>query len=299
MKGSAWFAETSGEETQVLFRYRRILYSGQSEYQKIEIVDTIEYGRTLFLDGVVNSSEADEYVYHEALVHPALLTHPSPEKVCVIGGAEGATVREVLRHPSVRRVVMVDIDAELVELCRELLPDMNGGAFDDPRLEMVYGDGRAYLAGTDERFDAILVDLSDPVPGSPAVLLFTREFYQLVHDRLTDEGAACVQGESLHPRRLEMHGRMTATLKDVFPFVRPFQYYAPSFFELLSHILTARSGDPDQIDLAGRLIERDLDLRYLTPELLDNLFVMPGYVEEAYPKFDRILTDESLLTMLF
>ncbi|MEW5724440.1 MAG: polyamine aminopropyltransferase [Thermodesulfobacteriota bacterium] len=295
MTAGPWFAESGGTDIRVSYSYRRMVYSGRSRFQRIDIVETEEFGRMLFLDGVANSAEQDEFIYHEALVHPAMLAHPQPQKICVIGGAEGATLREVLRHPGVNRVVMVDIDEQLVGLCREHLAMMSQGAFEDPRLELIFGDGRKYLEETGEAFDVIIVDLSDPIPDSPAIYLFTREYYQTISSRLSDGGTAAFQGESLQPWRLELHARMVNTLKSVFPVVVPYPYFQPCFHELHGMILTSKRFDPRELDLAGRARERNLELRYLSPEWLTGLFRMPGYVSESYRRYTDILTDDNPL----
>ena len=292
MKGQERFDENVGENLTIQYHLRGRVFSGRSEFQQIDILDTEEYGRMLFLDGVANSSERDEFIYHEALVHPALLTHPNPRTVCVIGGGEGATLREIFRHPGIDRVVMVDIDRRLVELCREYLPDFSAGAFEDPRLELIFGDGRRYLEETDETFDVILVDLSDPVPDSPAVYLFTKDFYKVIFDRLAPDGAACFQGESLQPWRCELHARMFNTLSAIFPITRPYAYTLPCFHEIHSMILTSKRYDPGETDLGTRVEERGLDLDYLSPNMLKGIFNVSGWAEKAYARYTEILTDE-------
>src|SRR6266545_2239411 len=137
----------------------RTLARAKTAFQDVEIAETRAHGLALFLDGMPQSAVSDEYVYHEALVHPALISHADPKRVLIAGGGEGATLREVLRHPGVERAVMVDIDGELVDLCREHLAEMHQGAFDDPRAEVVIGDALAYLREHEDRFDAIVVDL--------------------------------------------------------------------------------------------------------------------------------------------
>ena len=287
-----WFAENGEGNVTIEFRCRREVYRGRSRYQSIDILETEEFGRMLFLDGVAQSAERDEFIYHEAMVHPAMLTHPQPRNVCVIGGGEGATPREVFRHPGTRRVVMVDIDEELVALCREHLAGWSAGAFEDPRLELHFIDGREYLENTDEEFDVILVDLSDPIPGSPAVRLFTLEFYQAVYDHLSPQGVACFQAGSLEPWGLTLHARMFNTLSAVFPVVTSYPYYQPCFHELHSQVLASKDADPRKIDLGLRLEDRGLKLRYLSPKFLVSLFTVPAYVEEAYAENREMLTDE-------
>src|SRR5438132_5349526 len=153
-------------------------------------METAAYGKPVVLEGRSQPSEADDSIYHEALVHPGMLAcDHAPESGLVIGGGEGATLREILRYPSVRRGVMVDIDGEVVELCKKHLPEMHQGIFEDPRADVRHEDARAYLEKSSERFDFITIDLVEPLEEGPACLLFTKEFYTLVRDRLTPGGA--------------------------------------------------------------------------------------------------------------
>lgn len=273
---------------------RRVVYSGRSRFQRIDVVDTLAFGRMLFLDGIAQSAESDELIYHEVLVHPALFSLPRPRSVLVIGGAEGATIREVLRHPTVERVVMVDIDGELVEVCRKHLPQWHRGSFDDPRVEIVIGDGRRYVADARESFDAVILDLSDPEEGSPAQLLFTREFYRLVRDRLKPGGTVSVQGEGIGPGDISLHARMKNTLDSVFPRVMVCPYTLPSFHRPDAHILAAT--DPLwSLDALARRMERSgMELRYLSASFAQGMFLLPAYVTQAYEIHNDILTDNSI-----
>ena len=131
-----WYREDTVEDMVIYYRNDRIVYSGESPYQRIDTVDTRDYGRMLFLDRIAQSSAADEFLYHEMLVHPVMILHPEPKNVCVLGGSEGATIREVFKYPAVKRIVMVDIDEELVKVCKDYLSDWSGGAYQDPRLQL-------------------------------------------------------------------------------------------------------------------------------------------------------------------
>ena len=294
MSEQFWFAEDGAENVGIQFRSRQRVYGGRSRYARIDIVDTVEYGRMLFLDGIAQSAALDEFIYHESLVHPAMLTHPAPESVCIIGGAEGATIREVAKYERVRRIVMVDIDGELVEVCRRYLPEWSAGAYEDQRLELHIGDGRRHLDGTRETFDVIVVDLSDPTAGSAALSLFTREFYELVFSRLTPQGVASFQGEDLQPNRLALHARMVNTISSVFPHVLGYAYLAPSFHGFCAHILASKVIDPRAIDLGDRLESQNFSLRYLSPCFLRGLFRLPAYVQDSYDQYREIITDSSL-----
>src|SRR5262249_40147587 len=154
-----WGAEQSDGNEMYLFAIDKTYAKRTTAFQDVEIVETPSYGTMLILDGLIQSSEDDEHAYHQALVHPGLIAHPGRNEVLIIGGGEGATLREVLRHRSVERVTMVDIDAELIELCKEYLDDWHQGSFDDPRTEVVIGDGRGFLEATDRTFDAVICDI--------------------------------------------------------------------------------------------------------------------------------------------
>ena len=291
MSDPNWFSEDGAQNVIVQHRCLRRVYSGSSRFARIDIVDTVEYGRTLFLDGIAQSSEQDEFIYHESLVHPPMLLHSDPRAVCVIGGAEGATIREVSKYPQVNRIVMVDIDEELVNICRQHLASWSDGAYEDPRLELHFEDGRKYLEQTQDTFDVVLVDLNDPTEDSAAVFLFTREFYQLVYRRLSPAGVACFQGTDLQPDRLSLHARMVNTLSSVFKWVVAYPYMMPSFHEMHSFILASKKVDMRTVDLQQRLGKHDLKARYLSPSFIQGLFRVPGYVEDAYARHPEIMTD--------
>ena len=291
MNEPVWFAEDGATNLVINYRCLRTVYSGHSAYARIDIVDTEEYGRMLFLDGIAQSAEHDEFIYHEALVHPAMLLHPNPRSVCIIGGAEGATIREVAKYPDVSRIVMVDIDEELVKVCKQHLSSWNNGAYEDPRLHLHIGDGRKFLEHTEETFDVIMVDINDPTEDSPAVYLFTREFYQLVYRRLGKEGIGCFQGTDLQPNKLKLHARIYNTISSVFPRVVSYPYMLPSFHCIHSFILACKGMEPMFSDLGERLQKQRFKLEYLTPPFLQTLFHMPAYVEEAYGQNQQIITD--------
>lgn len=292
-----WFREPVDRKLTISHLCERLVYRGQSRYQRIDIVDTAMHGRMLFLDGVAQSAEHDEFIYHEMLVHPALCSHPGPRSVLVIGGAEGATLREVLRHPAIERVVMVDIDGELIDVCKRYLPAWHRGSYEDPRLHLVVGDGRAYVEQCTETFDCIIVDLSDPLEGSPAVLLFTREFYQLLKNRLTPAGAIAFQGEGTSPQDVALHARMVNTLKAVFATVLPYPYTLHSFHRPDAHILVTLDPLWSHERFVRRVASLDLPLRYFSPEIARGLFCLPAYLYQAYETHKEVLTDESYFAL--
>jgi spermidine synthase len=252
------------------------------------------------LDGRIQSSQADDFMYHELLVHPGLLAHPNPKRAMVIGGGEGATVREILRHRSITDCLMVDIDAEVVEECKKHLPEMHQGAFEDPRTRVLNEDARAYLEKTSERFDLIVVDLVEPLEEGPACLLFTKEFYGLIRDRLTDQGVMTMQAGMTKINELHFYGAVSRTLREVFPVVAPYQGFISCFGTPWGFMLASKGTDPrrqsaEEID---RLIAARLDpdeLGYWNGGAHLHSFNLPKFLSQAVERNDRVITDANPL----
>src|SRR5512136_268301 len=241
------FSDHISPDLTVLHSVKERMYSGRSKFQSVDIINTGSFGVCLVLDGKIQSSEADEFIYHEALVHPAMLTHPRPERVFIAGGGEGATLREVLAHKTVRKAVMVDIDEEVVKLCHRFLPSWHQKAFDDPRTELHFADAREYLEESSDKFDVIIIDLVDPLEQGPARLLYTREFYQIVARKLGTTGIMSVQAEPSEWRNLDNFTAIVNTLRDVFSIARPYQVHVPSFFSLWGFVVASQSLDPSEL----------------------------------------------------
>jgi len=175
------------------FKVQKTLFSGRSQFQKVDVVKTESHGVMLINDGKVMLTERDEFIYHEMIAHVPLFVHPNPRRVLVIGGGDGGTVREVLKHKQIDRVLMVEIDEMVVRACREHLPSVSC-AMDDPRLELLIDDGIKYVADTDETFDVVIVDSTDPI--GPATPLFDKPFYSGVAGVLEPDGILITQAES-------------------------------------------------------------------------------------------------------
>ena len=242
-----WFNDIGPWNEAHQFAVEKVIYSGQTRFQEVSIFESYEYGEMLALDGLVQSAEDDEYIYHESLVHPALVAHPNPASVLVIGGGEGATIREVLRHSTVQRVVMVDIDKELVELCKEHLDDWHRGSFDDPRIELIFGDGGEYVEKSREAFDCIIIDLTDSLDEGPALALYTEEFYRLVKSRLTPSGLLVVQAMELTGLDYADHVTVRRALERIFRHVSSYTAFVPSFWSTWGFVIANDSIDVAQI----------------------------------------------------
>ncbi len=298
-KSSIWFTDHLSPFEGHLYGVRNILFSTQTKYQKIDILQTDGYGRCLVLDGKMQSSEADEFIYHEALVHPAMLTHPNPKRVFIVGGGEGATIREIVRYPSVEKVVMIDIDQEVVEASRRYLPEWSQGAFDDSRVTVAYFDARRYLEENADVYDVIIIDISEPVDDGPAYLLYTKEFYEVVTKRLGPEGVITLQAGTT-AGSLPCLAAVYNTLKTVFPVVAPYLASIPSFGLPWGFILASKGPDP------GSLTKEEVDrritclpsastengvLRYYHGGLHHAQFVLPKHIREAMGTQVRIIED--------
>ena len=278
----------------------RTLVQARTPFQQVEILETASYGKCLVLDGRIQSSERDEFIYHEALVHPGLLTVEGPPRsALVIGGGEGATLREFLRYPSLRRAVMVDIDAEVVSLCRRHLPEMHQGAFDDPRTELIHEDARAYLERAREPFDLIVSDLVEPLEEGPACRLYSREFYQLVHDRLTPGGAFTMQAGMTKIGEQAFFTAIHRTLREVFPVVAAYQTFVSCFGTPWGFIVATRKVDPRRQDAAAvdRLIAERVkgELQYWDGQTHQHAFALPKHLRRALAAETRVVTDAAPL----
>ena len=299
-KSYKWFFEATTAVEGHMHAIARTIVAAQTKFQHVEIMETASYGKTLVLDGRIQSSQADEFVYHEALVQPGLLILDAPPtSALVIGGGEGATLREILRYPSIRKAVMVDIDAEVVELCKRHLPEMHQGAFDDPRTEFRAEDARGYLERTGERFDLVVVDLVEPLEEGPACLLFTREFYTLVRERLTPGGAMTMQAGMTKVGELDFFTSIHRTLRDVFPVVAGYQTFVSCFGTPWGFILASRINDP-RAQSAGEVDRLIADrvrgsLGYWDGETHEHAFRLPKFIRRAIDAQTRVVTDTNPL----
>ena len=290
----SWFLDRGSPADLIAYEKKQVIVQGETKFQEYEIFLSSLYGHVLVLDGRLQSAEKDEAVYHEAMVHPAMVAHPEPRRVLVLGGGEGATLREALRHPTVTRAVMVDIDEELVRMCEKWLPSYHQGAFNDPRAELVFADGRAWLEGQpDGSFDVALLDLPEPLEAGPALVLFTKEMYELVRRKLTSQGLMAVQSGSAG-----IHGRMMPdinwTLKAVFPQVMAYAAFIPSFMDLYGfHVAGgAEFRWPAPAEVASRLNSRGLDrFLWFGADFSASLPFLPAYLAKRLQQDGRVLTD--------
>jgi spermidine synthase len=299
LESSKWFFDEINPHLLQLHAIEGTIYSGRTKFQSIDIMKSPSFGKVLVLDGKIQSSEVDEFVYHELLVHPPMLAHPKPEKVFVAGGGEGATLREILKHPTVKKAVMVDIDADVIKVCKKYLPEYNAGAFVDKRVRVYNTDARKWLAESKEKFDVIIIDLTEPVEKGPAYLLYTREFYQIVKSKLTKDGVISVQSGCASYTELLNLKAVSHTLKSVFPIVSIYQADIPSFggpwgFCVASMTMDTAALTPVEID--KRIKARTLtDLKFYDGLTHLQMFTLPKHMRKATARGGRLITDDSPL----
>jgi spermidine synthase len=279
-----WYIEYSSDYHGYLYAIKKSLFSGETPFQRVDIVDTFTYGRLLILDGKTQSAEFDEHIYHEALVHPAMVMHHDPKTIMVMGGGEGSVLRELCRYSGVEEIVMVDIDGTVVEMCREHLPEWHRGSFEDSRVDLLHMDARQYLEETDRKFDIIVSDLTEPAEEGPSKLLFTREFYNMVKTKLKPGGILAVQSGGFSLDYLSIHAAIRNTIKFAFSTVRSYHTFIPSFDCSWGYIIACE--DDSIFNLDRKEVDRRLggiadQLRFYDGETHEGMFCIPKDIRKA------------------
>lgn len=294
---NVWYIEQVSRHEQHRHGVQRAIYEGRTRWQKVQVLQSFCYGKLLVLDDDIQSAEADERIYHEALVHPALIARPHPARsVLIMGGGEGAALREVLRHRSVERVVMVDLDDELVAICKKYLPEWAGGAFDDPRLELHAGDARSWIDVTRERFDCVIHDLPQPLGESPLRRLFTRQCFSRIGDIMETDGVLGMQACSAKMTTNGVHLAIVNTARAVFRFAHAAHVFVSSFSNDWGFCVASRQVDPaalspHEIDL--RIRDRiDGDLEVYSGAMHRALFAIPPWYARALEATTIVMDDD-------
>lgn len=269
-----WLTEQQTNHVGLTCRIKETLFTGRSSYQDIAVVDSEEFGRMLVLDGVFQTSIFDEYVYHEMIAHVPLLTHPAPRQVLVIGGGDGGTIREVVKHPAVEQAEMVEIDGLVVEVSKKYLPEISEALLrEDPKLRLQIGDGIQHMKEAQNKYDVIIVDCSDPI--GPGEGLFTPEFYQDVYKALKEDGLFVQQTESpfYHQPLLR---RLFSDIRSLFPITRTYLASIPLYPGGL-HCFTLGSKRYDP--LQGEVPVLPFVTRYYNREIHRSCFALPTFIQ--------------------
>jgi spermidine synthase len=276
-----------------------VVFTGRSKFQKVFIVKNSVFGKILILDDKIQSAQIDEFIYHEALVQPALAIHPEPKKVAILGGGEGATLREVLKHPCVTRVDMIELDDLVVEISKKYLQEWCRDSFEDPRTNLVIQDAKKFMFELDDsiHYDVIIVDLTDPLDDSPAKFLFTKEFMNLLRDRLSEKGILIYQAASITPYFDNAHIAVNHTAKEVFKIVNSYSAHVQSFDETWGFVWASDYFSPlDGLENIDKVLaNRNIETRFYDSQTHMHCFSLPKYLRSHLEEQIIILSDSSPL----
>ena len=269
-----WFTEKQTENFGITMKVNKTLHTEKTDFQHLEMAETAEWGNMLFLDGMVMTSQRDEFVYHEMVAHVPLFTHPNPENVLVVGGGDGGVIREVLKHLSVKKATLVEIDGKVIEYSKKYLPEI-AGELENDRVEVIVGDGFMHIAESESVYDVIMVDSTEPV--GPAVNLFTKGFYSGISKALKEDGIFVAQSDN--PRfKGDLIKQVMSDVKEIFPITRLYTANIPTYPSgLWAFTLGSKKHDPIKVP-SERFHE--IDTKYYTKELHNASFVLPKFVKD-------------------
>lgn len=271
-RANLWFTELQNENMSIGLRVEQTLHSEVTPYQTLDVYETKQYGRLLVLDGCVMTTDKDEFVYHEMLSHVPMHTHPNPKNVLVVGGGDGGVIREVIKHPSVERAVLAEIDGAVIEASKTYFPDIAQG-LSDSRVDVQVVDGIQYVEDHPDTFDVILIDSTDPI--GPAVGLFSQSFYHAVHRALKSDGLMAAQTESPFASQ-ELIRRVNREISEVFPVTKLYLASIPTYpTGFWSFTMGSKVHDPK-----GVLSARVSSTKYWSVDVHQAAFALPPFVEE-------------------
>ncbi|GGI16892.1 MULTISPECIES: spermidine synthase [Bacillaceae] len=269
-----WFTEKQTKNFGITAKINKTLHTEQTEFQKLDMVETEEFGNMLILDGMVMTTQKDEFVYHEMVAHVPLFTHPNPENVLVVGGGDGGVIREVLKHPSVKKATLVEIDGKVIEYSKIYLPEI-AGKLEDPRVEVKVDDGFMHIANSENVYDVIMVDSTEPV--GPAVNLFTKGFYAGISKALKEDGIFVAQTDNpwFTP---ELITQVQRDVREIFPITRLYIANIPTYPSgMWTFTIGSKKHDPLEVE-ENRFF--DIETKYYTKELHKAAFVLPKFVAD-------------------
>lgn len=293
-----WYLTPDSYNSPNLFPVGELLLSKTTRFQRLDILKSPTLGMCLVLDGLLQVAEVDEHKYHETLVHPALLNVEEPRDIAIIGGGDGCALREVLRHRTVEHVDLVDLDRDVVEASRKYLSNVNRRSFSNPKARLHFTDGRRFLSGKRETYDVILLDATDPTEGGPSLLLYSREFYEIVRSALRPQGVMVTQATALesYPFR-----RIFWTIKSVFGHAETLHVFVRSFYDEWGFVMSTRSkgirllpNDPEVIDTELKRRVKG-ELRYLDGCIYCSSFAMPPELKNKLMRPSRTIRDEEAM----
>ncbi|MDF1763784.1 MAG: polyamine aminopropyltransferase [Oleibacter sp.] len=263
------------------FTVSDLLFEVKTEHQHLEIFETPFLGRVMLLDGVVQTTEKDEFIYHEMMVHVPLFAHPNPNRVLIIGGGDGGILREVLRHQNVEHVTQVEIDGSVIDMCKKYFPKHSNGAYDDPRATIVIADGKDFMASCTDMFDVIISDSTDPI--GPGEVLFTSDFYADEKKCLNpggmmvaQNGVPFMQGDEV----TNTYQRLSKLYQDASFYVAPVPTYTGGFMTLAWASDDALLRQQDTATIEARIQQAGFETRYYNADIHVASFALPNYIRK-------------------
>lgn len=261
------------------FTVDKVVFEAKTEHQHLQIIDTPFMGRVMLLDGIVQTTERDEFIYHETMVHVPLFAHPNPKRVLIIGGGDGGILREVVRHKNIEHITQVEIDGSVIEMCKEYFPKHSSGAFDDPRVNIVIADGKDFVANCQQQFDVIIADSTDPI--GPAEVLFSQDFYAMEKHCLAaggimvaQNGVPFMQGEEI----TNTYQRLNKLYQDVSFYVMPVPTYIGGFMTLAWASDDASLRQQSVETIQARVEQAGFNTRYYNAAVHVAAFALPNYI---------------------
>lgn len=277
MNSELWIEEKLEDYLGLRLKVERTLFSGKSPFQAVDVVETKGHGKMLLNDGLIMVTERDEFVYHDMITHVPLFVHPNPKNVLVIGGGDGGTAREVIRHSSVEKCTMVEIDEMVVNACKEFIPQTSC-KLNDPRVDLIIGDGVEFVKqarAKGQQFDVIIVDSTDPI--GPAQPLFGTEFYEDIHGCLSDDGIVVSQGESPFYQE-EMQNKLVNIISSIFPLVSIYNFSNLTYpGGLWSFTFGSKKYHPLKDFNAERVAKSGLEFEYYNKDIHLGSFAIPTF----------------------
>ncbi len=274
-----YYTQQQTDDIRLSIKVKQHLFTGESEFQKVDIFDSEEMGRCLIIDGIVMLTSKDEFIYHDMIVHIPMATNPNIKKALVIGGGDGGTVRELTRYSTLEQIDMVEIDKMVVDACREYIP-LTAGKLDDKRVTLRFEDGAAFIKNTKTSYDLIIVDSTDPI--GPGEGLFTNEFYQDCYNALSSDGILINQCESpFYEKNAKEMRRAARKIQKLFPISTVYQYNMPTYPS--GHWLfgfASKTFDPIKDFNRDHWLSLGIETKYYNPDLHIGSFMIPTYVKK-------------------
>lgn len=279
-----WYKDKYSAHTTLNIKIKNLLFKGKSNYQKIEILESYDFGRMLVLDGIVNVTEKDEFIYHEMMVHVPLFTHPNPKRILVIGGGDGGIVRELSKHPQIKQIDLVEIDSMVIDKCKRFLPAVSVG-FKDSRLRVYYDDGVQFVKNKENFYDVIIVDSPDPIGSGKR--LFQKKFYNYCLHALREDGLLTAQSETpTFKEELKIMKSMYKKLHRIFPIVNIFTAYVISYaVGIWCFMLCSKKYDPLNDFQEKKYQKLMLKSRYYNADIHRASLALPNFIKTEFDNY--------------